>query len=428
MGGAGDRIGRSLGLAAGYTGAMVGQTKWGFLLAWLIMLATVGAGVVQEPDSGELELKELRALTFEYALGPRLHRAHVTEPKALAAMTASLRIVGRDPAGAKPVQNKILGHLPVMILDMGEGQRHSFHIAGRNQLHSKRWGRVTLAPDFFQVLEAWISELEHSRVRLNVENPFPEDRLERLFAFQELDNRPWQEAEIQGPENSVHVHGPQALTALQDGYGGIYVPATSVPGESWGYEVELRTWVGDPIGFTLVDGTRCVTRPLHATLLRHETLGAVWVDDTFRDVLLDLHTPRFPVPEGFVIDPEEGLKSARKAVEALLSGPSQTLLFRSAQQGQPGQQHLWSIPLREVRGSLGEVLLPSNLRMQRETLPTLRENWSRRARNLASLSWRDSSGVRWDLYQRSAAQAWLAPQTQWSDVDRLWGILQEAVR
>ncbi|MFT5199537.1 MAG: hypothetical protein ACI87O_002207 [Planctomycetota bacterium] len=191
----------------------------------------------QESGGPEVQLQgSLQAATFGYALGSRLHRPHVTDPEVLLTVASSLRIVARSPEGPEPTRSKVLGHRHVMILDLGKDRRHRFSIVGRKQSHSKEWGRLALAPDFFQVVENLISELEQRRVRLKVENPFPEERLEKRIAFQELDDRPWQAAQIAGPRRPVWVHGPHgphASKALQEGFQGIYVPSSSMTGDSW---------------------------------------------------------------------------------------------------------------------------------------------------------------------------------------------------
>jgi hypothetical protein len=319
---------------------MGGKWKWVLLLAWALANPLGAEAAAQESGGVEFQLQgSLQAVMFEDALGSRLRRAHKTEPEVLNTMFGALRIVARSPEGQELTRTKVLGHRPVITLDLGKDRGYSFSIAGRNQLHSKEWGRLTFAPNNIQVVEHWISELEQTRVCLNVDNPFPEERLEKLIAFQELDDRPWQEAQIAGPVRRVWVHGPQALKGLQEGFQGIYVPSRSVAGDSWGYSVKLHSWVGGPVGFTWVDATRCATQPLHAVLLCHETQGAVWVGDAFRDLLPELHSPSVPVQEGAEDYQPHGLQDVRKEADLSLQGPPQVLLHRGVVLGAVAQQH-----------------------------------------------------------------------------------------
>lgn len=383
---------------------------------------------VREAPASEQLGGELQALTFEYALGSRLHRAHLTAPETLAKLSAAFRIVAQSESAPEPIDAQVLGHRPAMILDLGDRRRHSFHIAGRNQIHGEGWGRLTLDPAFFRGVETWISDIEQSPVFLCVENPFPEDRLERLFEFQALDDRPWQEAEIQGPKRKVLVHGSHAVRDLQVGYRGLYVPSQTTSGESWGYSVGLTSWIGEPIGFTLVDATHCATRPLHAALLRHPTLGTVWVDDGFRDALLELHTPSFPIRDLGGKGSSPGLAQVQAAAQSLVDSPPRFLVYRGVLAGDPNKQHVWSIRGRKLRSELQAHLVPSRLRLHRADHVSLQRAWGQRPLSLGSLTWTDASGSRWTLYQGSSNPAWLPPVAEWEGVESLWPILQEYVR
>ncbi|MDF1836435.1 MAG: hypothetical protein P1V35_01075 [Planctomycetota bacterium] len=408
---------------------MVGKCIWALLCLGVLLGFARAEKPLQEEEPAAVQLAEgLHALTFEYALGSRLHRAHVTESDALATLSQALRVVAEDSAAPDPTRSHVLGRRLVMILDLGERRRHSFHVAGRNQLHSKDWGRLTLDPAFFKEVEAWISDLEQTQVRLCVENPFPEERLQRLFEFQALDDRPWQEAKIQGPKRRVLVHGSHGLKGLQNGYRGIYVPSDSAAGESWGYSVELSSWAGEPNDFTLVDATHCATRPLHAALLRHKTLGPVWVDDAFRDALLELHTPSFPVPAHTPEGEGVGFAQVRAAAESLVGGSSRFLLYRGVLPGETDQQHVWTIRWGPLRQDLVPHLLPAGVRPQSADVSVLRAGWDQRPIELGSLTWTDGSGTRWTLHQRAQGHAWLPPVAEWEGIQAIWPVLQESVR
>ncbi len=399
------------------------------ILNWKLLPLCILLGCLQGRAHGQeqedLLAGELQALTFEYALGSRLHRAYVADAKVLSKMSAALHVVSREPVAPKPSRSKILGHLPTMILDMGAGRRHSFHIAGRNQLHHADWGRMTLGSDFFREVEAWISTIEETKVRLNVENPFPKARLQRLLAFQELDDNPWREALIRGPGHSVQVHGTFALQEFKSAYQELYVPAQSNAGEQWGYSIEMSSWLGTATKFALVDSTKCATRPLHATLLRHGTLGVVWVDDSFRDALLESHSQRFPVE-----DDRQAMvmQDARKAVGFLLRVSHQTLLSRGVLPAERKLQHIWSVPTRDLRSHLSDAQQSPEIHQQQLGISQRKEAWLLRPIKLGSVTWLDESGRSWTLFQSASSPSWLPPLAEWVDSEPLWAALQESVR
>jgi len=205
-------------------------------------------------------------LTFEFALGDRLHLGQIQDPVVLRELHAQWKVVQRIETAPAPERPRLLGRQPAVLLRWGSGPTHTFRLAGRNQLHHPRWGRLILSPAWFRAVEAWASTQEDATVRLGVENPFPASRLQALRRFQGLLKSPWVQGKLQGPQGRVEAHGSAVLNPLYDAFAGMYVPNQRHAGSEWGHSLRVQTIDDQTFELELRDGSAAATRPLRSAL------------------------------------------------------------------------------------------------------------------------------------------------------------------
>jgi len=255
------------------------------VLSLLCFMESSSAQSQDTPWVGNLE-----SLSFEFALGRGMHLAQVFDAQELRDLSKAWRVVQHI---AEPME--VDEAAPALLAKWPSTPLLTFHITGRNRLDHPRLGRLILAPSTFQALEAWASSAEQAQILLGVANPFPESRLERLFAFQALSEGTWRRAKMWGPSGRLDLEGARLLKELHTAFTQIYVPSAGSHGEAWGHRIEIQGMRDKPLLFELREGARARTRPLHSVLLNHPELGPVWVSDRMREVWLELYKPTNPL-------------------------------------------------------------------------------------------------------------------------------------
>ena len=366
----------------------------------------------QEPTEAFPWRQPLRGVVFEFALGPRLHQGTIRTPEALEPISAAWRIVRRIPDATAPQRPQLLGRSPAVLMRWGANPPETFHIAGRNQLHSKRWGRLILDPKWFRAVEAWATQQEATRIRLGVENPFPVDRVESQQRFRSLRRLRWARATMQGPEGPVLWEGPESLADLQAAFRGFYVPRSEALGTPWGHTLRVEDFQGESAIFELRDGSQEATRPLHATLLVHDRWGPVWVDDVLRDVWLDGYTLVNPLRTIAASERDRERALAQAALRTLAQGPPRPALVRTMEWD--GEREVWVPLMRAVSRSVWQSpwrqmwntasLDPLGLTEDQQS-----SAWDALAPTSPILLWYGPSGRRWTLFGEATVGYRLGP-------------------
>ena len=388
----------------------IGGVMRAVLLTLLAGLGNPGGSTPPELGIASAEdpwAKPLRSLSVEFALGPCLHQARIDDPKILAQLQTALRVIDRTLDAPAPLGPLLHGRIPVLLLDQGD-EVQRLQVAGRNQLHHKRWGRLTLDSGLFRSLEAWLSAQEETQVRLTVENPFPADRVKRLAAFQGLLDRKWQGAELLGPKSEMHIHAPLVLEQWMGDFEALYVPSSKVAGESWGHRARLQTWVGGEFELELLDGARSSARPLGAVLVRHSELGLVWLKDSFRESWLEFQDPHCPLSPSTEKDGAKVEAQAMKVLAELARTRGQNFVLRFAGSHSEGvQQHLHPIPGQSLDSEW--YALWKTARVERLAKDVSEVYSPAQRADLMELSWRDDSGKVQKIVGRGTKDLWLAP-------------------
>ncbi len=389
---------------------MLGRRTGWFGLALGCVLAA-GTGQAQDPEMGLPWDEPLRSVTFEFALGDRLHQGRITRAQELAPVQDAWKVVQRWPEAPASDRPRLLGRLPAVLIAWGDSSPEVFHLAGRNQLHSERWGRLILAPEVFRAIERWASDQEGAPVRLGVENPFPAERIPALRRFQGLADQVWVRARMEGPHGPVEWHGSPALDPLRASFHGLYIPRAKSLGKPWGHELVLSPLRQAEQTLRLLDGGQEPTRPLHAVLLHHERWGPVWVADEFREAWLDgyrVANPLDPVPEE---RQTQERAAAQRALQLLAQSTPQPVLHRTTDWDL--ERQIWVPVVRAVPTSLGgapwTALWKSASLQPLSNVAEAASRWQDWQATAPMLLWRDPAGRAWTLFEGANQELWMGP-------------------
>ncbi|HRV82028.1 MAG TPA: hypothetical protein P5218_11350, partial [Planctomycetota bacterium] len=371
----------------------------------------------------------LQSLVVEYALGPALHQAHVTDPKDLALLRKALRAIDHDSQASAPSGPTLLGRQPVLLLDFGPDRDQVWQIAGRNQIHHPDFGRWILAPDFFLALEAWIRDREEAPVALGVENPFPADRLARMAQFQGLRDRSWLSGHFEGPSGVLEAQGAELLQPLFATFQPLYVPSNRIAGPSWGYRMDVQAWIGPESKLELLDAEQAPVRPLHAVLLRHETLGLVWVPDTFREAWLDLYEPPCPLSEQTPGVWKDWVTAAPTLLAELAQPDRGPIYLRTSEAhatDAPLSQRIVPIASSTLSPAWRQLWTAARIRVEEPPFEPTCETWRSQRELHPELLWRGHDGVWHRLVANGDGSTWLVPGVlvqlpgdPWPELERL---------